>query len=365
MLFSTVRSYECSQDIENKLRLNLSNHAFYVLSYDADVFENEGEEKRVSSALINRVFSCYKDAAAASAAEALRAKREELTALLQGVPGLEGAVERMLADYREKVRDGVARSLAERGNPLTIRVNKENLAYLCSDEGYAEAEFYDDRVGRYVKAVVEEYCRQPYVVRERYYFRDNWNETVRAIRGQNVLRLKLRSRERQGRNNVTYMKPLCLEQDFEHMYHYLAGMVGPTQGGPWEPGAIRLTSVLRADCQEKAGILTNQEKKQLRAGIASRGLQFLSTKAGTQRVVVAFTETGEKMYRRILHLRPQYVAKNGLTYEFDCTKNQAEMYFFKFGHNARIVKPQCLADLFLRKYQSAARCYQKEEAPAE
>lgn len=64
------------------------------------------------------------------------------------------------------------------------------------------------------------------------------------------------------------------------------------------------------------------------------------------------------MYGKMLHLRPGYAHKEGKDYVFFCTAWQAQNYFFKFGHNAKIIEPQYLAELFQRKYQSAAKQYE-------
>ena len=108
---------------------------------------------------------------------------------------------------------------------------------------------------------------------------------------------------------------------------------------------------------KKSGYLSTDEKKAVRKEIIKRGIQYLSDSEDPIKVVVQFTPYGEKLYRQILHLRPMCKKKNGLIYEFECPQYQADTYFFKFGHNAKILEPQFLADSFKRKYQSAARQY--------
>lgn len=74
--------------------------------------------------------------------------------------------------------------------------------------------------------------------------------------------------------------------------------------------------------------------------------------------MVKFTEKGQKMYHRMLHLRPMFSAiREDRIYEFMITRRQAENYFFKFGHQVKILEPQELADKFSRRYESAARQY--------
>ena len=56
MLFSTVCFPEEIEDVENKLRLNLSDHAFSVLNHDIDVFGiGEPNDSRIPSAFVNGI----------------------------------------------------------------------------------------------------------------------------------------------------------------------------------------------------------------------------------------------------------------------------------------------------------------------
>ena len=89
------------------------------------------------------------------------------------------------------------------------------------------------------------------------------------------------------------------------------------------------------------------------------GVQYLSDNRSAGTIKVRFTPEGEKMYYQMLHLRPLYTANpEPLVYEFSCTRFQAETYFFRFGHNVKILEPKDLADKFMRRYQSAAKQYQ-------
>ena len=361
MLFSTVYYPEEIEDVENKLRLNLSDNAFSVLNYDIEAFGiGEAHDSRIPSSFINDVFYYYKDAAMSSISLAISTRRRELLNDLAELPGYDQAVEKMLTIYEKQLFEDAKKRLKERVKPFSIRVDNRNLEYLRSDEGQAESAYYDDRVGLYVKAVIEEYCQLPYVKREQFFFRDNWNEVIRAIDEMKVVKLRLQtSQYNQGRtrDNILYMLPVCIEDDSKHMYNYLAGMIGPSQEGPWKIGVVRLSNVKVAEYQKKSGHLSADEKKAVRKEITKRGIQYLSDDEEPIKVVVQFTPYGEKQYRQILHLRPTCKKKNGLIYEFECPQYQAVAYFFKFGHNAKILEPKSLADSFKRKYQSAARQY--------
>lgn len=365
MLFSTVYFPDEIDAVENKLRLNLSDYAFSVLNYDMEAFGiGDANDDRISSSLINDIFWRFKDTAMSSVAVAINARREELLGILAELSGCHQVVEKMLTIYEAELVEAAKNRIKEREKPFSIRVNDKNLEYLRSEEGQAEGVYYKDRVGLYVKAVIEEYCRMPYPAREQVFFRDNWNEIARAIEEKKIVKLRLQSKKIiQGRmqDNIEYMLPMCIEEDSEHMYNYLAGLIGPTQGGPWRIGAVRLSNIRNAECQKKTGYLSADDKKAISKEIKNRGIRYLSDNENPIKVVVQFTPSGEKLYRQILHLRPICKKKNGLIYEFECPQFQADTYFFKFGHNVKILEPQFLAEKFKRKYQSAARQYELEE----
>lgn len=54
MLFSTINIPDDIEDVENKLRLNLSDHAFATLRHDTGIFQSEEPaENRIPSSIIN------------------------------------------------------------------------------------------------------------------------------------------------------------------------------------------------------------------------------------------------------------------------------------------------------------------------
>ena len=254
MLFSTVNFPDEIEDVENKLRLNLSDYAFSVLNHDMEAFRlGETDSKRIPSAIINQIFSCCKDTATSSIALSANAKKEELAVILNGLESSDKAVDRMVEVYVKELIATASDRLKMRGNPFSIRVDNRNLEYIRSDEGQAEGFYYNDRVGLYFKAIIEEYCQFPYVTREKIFFRDILNEITRAMDEVKIVKLKLQSQRTSSdreQSNIIYMRPLCVEDDSEHMYNYLAGMAAPTQGGPWKPQSIRLTSIQRAEYQK-------------------------------------------------------------------------------------------------------------------
>ena len=139
MLFSTVNFPDEIEDVENKLRLNLSDYAFSVLNHDMEAFRlGETDSKRIPSAIINQIFSCCKDTATSSIALSANAKKEELADILKGLESSDKAVDRMVEVYVKELIATASDRLKMRGNPFSIRVDNRNLEYIRSDEGQAE-----------------------------------------------------------------------------------------------------------------------------------------------------------------------------------------------------------------------------------
>lgn len=354
--------------VENKQRLTLSNHAHTVLVNDVGVFQPENTLKRgsgeLSSNIINHLLRVFRADATSSVSIALGRKRQELNSLFEGMRNQSSrneAISISLAAYEKQLLDEVTRRLKEKGYSFSIRIDKENLEFLASEEGQAEGSLYGDNVGRYIKAVIEEYCERPYVEREKIYFKELLEDVERAKVSQKLLKFTLYSRNislNGEKNSILYMKPSCIQEDDERMYNYIVGMIASSQDGPWQIGSVRLTSIKTCTMQSHSGKIISKSEKEIREAIKQRGVQYLSAYSNTGKVVVQLTPEGEKMYRQILHLRPLYIKKEGSIYEFDCTIRQVDNYFFKFGHNAKVLEPQYLADLFMRRYQSAARQYE-------
>lgn len=356
--------------VENKQRLNLSDRAYAVLLDDSDVFRGTDSAKRESSEpssnIINHIFCRFRETAHSSIALACQNHKIDLEKTLVSVQpdaARKRAIQLLLEEYQTQLV-GELQHRAEKGNAFSFRIDTENLAYLASEEGQRESVFYGDRVGEYIKAVLEEYAEYPRVERECIYFKDILDEIQLAISHRTILKLTMHSvnKARSGTvNNILYVKPLGVRQDSERLYHYLVGMNASRKDGPWKPGAIRLTSIKNANYLKQTAAVSKEDKKLVETEIRKNGVQYLSDSHSVGTVKVRFTPEGEKKYHQILHLRPLYTANpEPLVYEFSCTRFQAEAYFFRYGHNVKILEPKDLADKFMRRYQSAAKQYQDE-----
>lgn len=186
----------------------------------------------------------------------------------------------------------------DKGIPFKFWLNNKNLSYLTKPNSECDEDLYYSRRGKYIKSVLEEYSRLPYVQRELICFAPAASEIQEAIQKERQLRME----------------------------------------------------------RSKSAFLKESDKKRLAQAIVSRGVQFM---VGDDEVVkVRLTDEGKHKYRRQTHLRPTLTEKcSENVFVFHCTAAQAEFYFFKFGKDAEILEPQHLRDKILSLYEKAAAAY--------
>lgn len=372
MYFTTLRyTYDSNAEkqlerIENKQRITLSDHAVSTLLMDLDVFNNSDREyltvKDIPSADVNRIFRSFCSDAESSVCRRISAEAAELEEKMRGICPpelLKKVVGTLLENRKEYLIESVLGRIRRKGVECYFRINKKNQDYLASDQAQEETEIYEDNIGYYFKAVLEEYCSLPYALREQYYFQDRIHSIHAAKAERRLLKIKLHSLNRTTKkHNILYIKPYDVIQDNSGLYNYLVGMMSDSPGGPWVIGSIRLTSILELDDQGRDVVITQNKQEAIEEAIRTKGVQFLSDDKGQERIVVQFTPRGEKMYKSMLHLRPQYrKKKSDRIYEFECPAYQARNYFFKFGKDVTILEPASLVSQFKWEYQKALDNY--------
>lgn len=353
--------------VENKQRINISDHAYLTLQNDMVNFLSQNvqtDSGKIPSGFINRIFRNCRKSANSSIAYRLREKEIEYEHLLAGEKSGEKKkiISALIEDYKARLLKERERHLKGKGNSFYFRIDRENLLYLVSEEGQDEKDYYKDNISLYIKAVIEEYAELSYVERESVYHRELVDIINLAISNQKVLKLILKN-EHNGKSNIKYVKVLGIYRDQEYLYNYVAGLMSDDRKGEWKPGAVRLTSVYDCDRLEQSAFISKENRDLVTALIKRQGVQYLPAGDCSCKVIVEFTSKGEKMYQKMLHLRPLYVKKvSERVYEFHCSKLQAQSYFFRFGQEAKILEPSGLAEEFLNRYQEAVKKYRQSSS---
>lgn len=342
------------EDSSQKQHLNLSKMAYAILERDMETF---GEKTK--SGMVNRIFENFREDAEASMSIALEKRRHELEEVLKSIslslPNYDKVLKVFLKE-REKFLQEKAASYPK-AITLKIRINNGNLEYL-TEEGQEckEDKYYNSRAGKYIKAVIEEYARLPYIEREKIYYKDRFDTLERAINEKRQLKITIKE------GVVVKIKPYAILTDPMSMYHYIVGIYSGEQyclNEKQESFSFRISSFSTVRLLQEKSFISNAKQKMLEDEIRNKGVQFMSGELHSFKVIL--TDVGMKMYKRILHLRPEYYSEeevqDGTCLEFLCTREQMLYYFLKFGAEAKIISPDEMVQEFASHYKKANALY--------
>lgn len=334
----------------NKQHLNLSPLAYEIILNDMFTF---GEEKL--SGFINTVFEHYSPMAEASIARTLNNLNGELFKLLSDVSGDERTKKRLLNCLISQKKNGLIEKAESYGNGKAFKfwLNKKNLEYLTKASSECSEDKYYSRRGKYIKSVLEEYARLPYIEREKVYFSPFVEEIQNAIRNEKQLRVVTDT------DSIYSVYPYEILSDPLSTTNYLVGYYARYDYPEDEkrPCSFKISALKSVRIEKsKSAFLKDSVRKQLSKTIASRGVQFM---VGSEAEIhVKLTDAGIHKYRRQGHLRPMLVERHeGNIFVFQCTTAQAEFYFFKFGKDAEILLPAELRAKFIKMYADARDVY--------
>lgn len=334
----------------NKQHLNLSTLAYEVISSDMFTF---GVEK--FGTFINNVFDYYHPLAEASISITLNHLKGKLEKCLSNIPGDEKTKQRVLERIVSQKKESLIEKAEfyESGEAFKFWLNKKNFDYLTETQNECGEDKYYSSRGKYIKNVIEEYARLPYIKRENIYFHPWIEEIQDAIQSKKQLKVVT------DENKVYSVYPYKILSDPLSTANYLVGYCTEYDNSDNEkqPCSFRISALKSIKLERsKSAFLKNDLRVQLAQIISSRGVQFMV--GNEAEIHVKLTEAGIKKYRRQMHLRPPRIREqDDGVYVFQCTTAQAEFYFFKFGKDAEIIQPAELRDKFKSMYEEAANIY--------
>ena len=333
----------------NKQHLNLSTFAYEVILSDMFTF---GEERL--SGFINTVFEYYRPIAEASISRTLNLLNGELAKHISDISGDEKTKKRVLEKLVSQKKDSLIKKAEsyESGKTFKFWLNKSNLDYLSEPSSECSEDKYYSRRGKYIKSVLEEYARLPYIEREKIYFSPFMAEIQNAIHEERQLRIMT------DKDVIYSVYPYKILSDPLSTANYLVGYCTRYDNSEDEkrPCSFKISALKSVRLEKsKSAFLKNSLWKQLSQTISSHGVQFLV--GNEAEIHVKLTKIGVYKYRRHTHLRPPLLRTENDVYVFQCTTAQAEYYFFKFGKDAKIILPIELRNKFMKMYEDAASEY--------
>ncbi len=330
---------------DNKIHINLSSYAMSII--DDDMFTFGVNNK---STFINIVFENYKEDATSSISIKTEEYKTKLNLLLCNFSNntKESIIDTLSKEYKMKLQKSIT---SEKGVGIKIRLNNNNTKYLI-DDFFEEGTNYSQSIGKYLKAIIEEYCRKPYITREKIFFKDKYELIKSAIEDKKRILLWHKSYDTKH-----IILPFSITQDNNNLYNYIVGFEITDQDIKSKKiFVMRLSNIQEIRITPVRASISKNDVLKIQNALQDKGVQFLSQDMNTYKI--RFSDSGLNKYNSIHHLRPNYthVDSDGI-YTFICTSSQFEFYFFKFGADAEVIEPAEMREKFVTMYQAAANLY--------
>ena len=333
--------------------LNLSAFAYDVVEFD----KYEFLEKPSDRMMINRIFEMYSTYADADIGSACDAYQEELEEKLQDLSS-KIETQQVIAALCEAYRQDLIRTANAypREHAFKVQLTRENYNYISNWKDPEMA--YNCVPGNFIKAVIEEYARKPYVEREKIIFRNLIETVVSCVTEKRALVITLRDHKRYE------VKPYGICTDRGYNYNYLVGLSREANSKePERIASFRLSNIVSFKSSTRSGRITGAQRKDIEEKILAVGVQFLVQ--DPEIIGIRLSAKGKKSYERQAHLRPAFRSRKensdgSWIYEFTCTPLQAQYFFFKYGADAEVLYPASLRENFQKQYEDALSVYTKE-----
>ncbi len=341
---------------ENKLRIPLSAFASHIIESDCFSFSKK------KTTLINLIILNSYQTANCSISLRIKDLKNDLLDYSHKAKSKdrELIIDSIIKGKEKELISKYAKRYSSDYN-WQITLSKRVKELLTEDSYTAEELYYGQKPGHYIRAIIEEYSRLPYYMREEIIFKQILDASNIAIEGNYLINIT----NTRGTNVI--IKPYAIKTDPLSMFHYLIGYIDKNtelSGNELisypEVISLRISRITNAEIQYiSSGKLSNKEIVTIENEINKKGVQFITSEEKT--ISILLTDSGIKRYESQAHLRPQLMqidSQNDHLYHFECTETQILYYFFEFGNDAKIISPLSLADTFRSKYKQAYDSYQ-------
>ena len=212
----------------------------------------------------------------------------------------------------------------------------------------------NDYVSRYFVRMLTSYSEKPFSQRERIVFKDNYEILAACCKKQHPVYFVTTA----NKHDVHEVVPYKITTGQEEMYNYLLCQVENEQTHQPEARAYRLNRIRGINRSEKAAILQDDVKQRLEV-MRKQGPQYAIN--DEMEVCVRLTPKGRGMYNKIYFGRPAYFREenkaDGCYQYYQCSHNQLELYFRRFGAEAEVISPESLRNKMVEFYRLASLAY--------
>lgn len=321
-----------------KVKVNLPKEIYTTICNDMDSFEFKKENGSINkNKFINQLLESY---------------YEEF--LLQ-----EEELEKRIRSILKVNKNSSVDNLISLINTSEIKKSEQNYDYSIqflisknNEKIYQIIEKYylrERSISQYFREMLISYCSHSQWQRERYLFKKNSELILTAIKEKKKIIFS-------GiKGETIIIDPYKLITTKEELYNYLIGYVDTKKSGRMLISR-KLYKITEIHLTNETFTFTDKELNHL-DNTLEHGAQFPINEDSLS--ILELTPEGEKNYHNFYLNRPSYFKKEGNKYYFNCSYNQIEFYFFRFGEQVKIISPSHLQRKFKRKYYAALNNYKK------
>lgn len=359
---------DTSINIDCKVRIPLSASAEITVSDDMATF---GVTQK--NAFINTVLENYFEKAKASLSKYIENRTRELKQLLEYVPTsdnkekdviIKAIVDKEAEDIATSIRKSINTKNSSNHNK-SYYINAKNMQTL-QDGGHKEYDdedgLYKKRPGRYLRAVIEEYCSLPFIERERIYKQSVYDIVEYACCKRCLLKIP----NNRNPKKLFEVYPYRIVPNKSNTQSYLL-CYSVEKGSPKADKKIASFNMARLNIginnrgKDNSAFLSQKDIKNLEDTIHNNEVEYVLTES--EHIKVRLTDHGKDTYNRRIYMRPRKIGVDEANniWEFDCTNMQAFNFFFSFAEDVEIISPPDLRSRFAKSAANMAKIYSSEQ----
>ena len=254
--------------------------------------------------------------------------------------------------YKEEVLEGIIKVLSKR-NKIDNKENKTvSLSFKPTKISSKTIEYINnilitnESISSYYRRLLTSYVHKPMNERELIIFNDIYKTLLDSINKKQKVCIFLN-------NKVIYkdVSVYAIEASKDELFNYVLFVDSKNTNH-----TIRINKIRNVTLSLKKSEISEDSKalfdKQIRVGV-----QYPTIKGENETIIIKLTNEGKSLFKKLYLYRPVPIKIEGDLYYFDCSYQQANQYFRRFGKNAIVIAPAKLGISIKQYFKSANKEY--------